>query len=116
MNIEKARALALAMPDAEEHQHFQKIGYRTKARKTGGKPGKMFMTLGLETKLAVLFLTIEQQTQFHAAHPNVFVPVPNKWGEKGATFVELSAANEKLFKEALTISYHKSIAKPKDGR
>ena len=100
------------MPDAEEHQHFQKIGYRTKAGKAGGKPGKIFMTLGLEKKLAVLFLNVEQQTELNAKHPAVFFPVPNKWGEKGATFVELSAANEKLFKEGLAISYTKSLSRP----
>ena len=104
MTIEEASTIALSMPNAEEHQHFQKIGFRLKAR-TAGKPGKIFMTIAVEEKMAVLLLTVEQQTELHAHHPTVFFPVPNKWGEKGATFVQLDNVTAELFKPAVEIAW-----------
>ncbi|MCB0790679.1 MAG: MmcQ/YjbR family DNA-binding protein [Flavobacteriales bacterium] len=101
MDIEAARRIALSHPNTEEYPHFDKIGFRTGARSTGGKPGRTFMTLWVEDHRAVLLLTVEQQADLHARHPKVFFPVPNKWGDKGATFVELAEAREALFREAL---------------
>lgn len=105
MTIEEASVVALSIPNVEEHQHFQKLGFRLKARTGGGKPGKIFMTIGVEEKLAVLMLTVEQQTDLHAHHPAVFFPVPNKWGEKGATFVQLDSVTGKLFKPAVETAW-----------
>ena len=62
------------------------------------------MTLWIEEQRAVFMLTVEQQSELHARHPQVYFPVPNKWGEKGATFVELKKATEKVFRAGLEMA------------
>jgi len=39
-------------------------------------------------------------------------PVPNKWGEKGATTFELDTVPKEIVREALLSAYHE-IIKPK---
>lgn len=102
MDSSYARDLILALPGATEHDHFGKGAYRAPTVK--GKPSKIFMTLWIEEQRAVFMLTVEQQADLHARHPQVYFPVPNKWGEKGATFVELKKATEKIFREGLALA------------
>lgn len=102
MTSSSTRDLILSLPGATEHDHFGKGAYRVPTAK--GKPSKIFMTLWIEEQRAVFMLTVEQQAELHARHPQVFFPVPNKWGEKGATFVELAKASEKVFREGLQLA------------
>ncbi|HRH38707.1 MAG TPA: MmcQ/YjbR family DNA-binding protein [Flavobacteriales bacterium] len=102
MDSAAARDVVLSLPGATEHDHFGKGAYRVK--KSNGKPSRIFMTLWVEERRAVLMLTVDQQADLHARYPLVFFPVPNKWGEKGATFVELSNANVKLLRFAIDIA------------
>jgi hypothetical protein len=102
MDAFAARELVLALPGATEHDHFGKGAYRVPNAK--GKPSKIFMTLWAEEQRAVFMLTVEQQTELNAHYPNVYFPVPNKWGEKGATFIELGEANEAVFRNGLELA------------
>lgn len=99
MDAASARDLLLAMPGITEHDHFDKRAFRGRTPK--GKPSKIFMTLWVEENRAVLLLDHEQQARLHAHRPQVFFPVPNKWGAKGATFVELALCSEQRFLEGL---------------
>lgn len=87
------------MPGVSEHDHFGKSAYRGKTAK--GKPSRIFLTLWLEEGRAVLLLDPERQADLQAHHPLIFFPVPNKWGQKGATFVELFRCSEPLFRRGL---------------
>ena len=102
MDSGSTRDLVLALPGATEHDHFGKGAYRVPTAK--GKPSKIFMTLWVEEQRAVFMLTLEQQSELHSRYPLVYFPVPNKWGEKGATFVELHQATEKVFREGLAMA------------
>ncbi len=105
----QAREVVLAVPGATEHDHFGRPAYRiTPAR---GKPSKIFMTLWPEDQRAVLMLSTEQQAELHAENPHVFFPVPNKWGAKGATFVDLLQASLAQFHKALSLAMANSGAK-----
>ena len=44
------------------------------------------------------------QAELNSHHPEAFFPVPNKWGGKGATFVELARVIEKLFRSGLDLA------------
>lgn len=99
MDAASARDLLLALPGVSEQAHFDKQAFRGLAPK--GKPSKIFLTLWLEENRAVLLLDQEAQAELHARHPLIFFPVPNKWGEKGATFVELGRVSSALFEEGL---------------
>ncbi|MBL7964129.1 MAG: MmcQ/YjbR family DNA-binding protein [Flavobacteriales bacterium] len=102
MTAADARDLVLAMPGITEHEHFDKAAYR--GTLPNGKPSKIFMTLWIEDQRAVLLLDTEQQAELHAHHPAVFFPVPNKWGDKGATFVELEQVAPVLFRKAVEMA------------
>jgi hypothetical protein len=107
MTSASARDLVLALTGATEHDHFGKGAYRVRNAK--GKPSRIFMTLWLEEQRAVFMLTVEQQVEMHARHPQVFFPVPNKWGAKGATFVELGNATEKVFREGMELALANAV-------
>ncbi len=51
------------------------------------------------------------QSVFSAYDKSMIYPVPNKWGQKGATYVELNLVRKDLLKDALTQAYRKVIAK-----
>jgi hypothetical protein len=96
MDAGSARDLLLALPGTSEHDHFDKRAFRGTGPK--GKASKIFLTLWEEENRAVLMLDQETQAELHARQPRTFFPVPNKWGGKGATFVELSHCSERHFR------------------
>ena len=94
------RAAALALPQTEEKPHFERTSFRVSAPK-----GKIFATMPADAATANLMLTPETQTLLCAAEPAIFVPVPNKWGEKGATVMTLSACDEITLRSALKMAW-----------
>ncbi|HEY1206521.1 MAG: MmcQ/YjbR family DNA-binding protein [Bryobacteraceae bacterium] len=56
-----------------------------------------------------LKLTPEQQAEFVAEQPDVFVPIPGGWGRMGMTHVRLDAANEDLLAGALRTAWRLRI-------
>ena len=108
MDITTARRIALEDFDGEEYDHFGKAAYRIKPKKTGGKPGRTFLTLWIEDGFAVLMLDLEQQTDLVARHPLPFEPHPSKWGQKGATIAHLDRLSEKIFREAVQFAHKKA--------
>ncbi len=107
MDVAEARSLVLGLPGVSEHDHFGRAAYR--ATRPNGKPSAIFMTLWIEEQRAVLMLATEQQIELHAHHPEQFFPVPNKWGAKGATFVELSKVNAALLRTGLDLAVAKVL-------
>lgn len=104
MDVEAARILALNGFNAEEYDHFGKPAYRLQAKRTGGKPGRTFMTLWIDEGHAVLMLNVDQQAELIAHHPRGFEPHPSKWGSKGATIAHLAQLNEVLLRQALVLA------------
>jgi len=50
-------------------------------------------------------LTREQQSVLVEAEPDIFRPVPGKWGNKGSTNVRLAAADQVTLQRALTLAW-----------
>jgi YjbR len=98
------RKLALALPDAVEAPHFELASFRAK--------GKIFATLSETEARAMVKLTVEQQEIMTAAEPNVFQRIPNSWGDKGATWMHLRAADRKTVESALQTAHANVVAKP----
>jgi len=101
------RKIALSMPYALEKPHFNRKGFRVDAPK-----GKMFATMIADETEANIFLSVEEQEMLCAAEADVFYPVPNKWGEKGATTIRLAEADEATLTSAITMSWRRA-APPK---
>lgn len=104
MNVEEARTIALERFAGDEYDHFGKPAYRIAPKKSGGKPGRTFMTLWLEEGYAVLMLDVEQQTTLLSVDPVRFRAHPSKWGAKGATIADLEGLSVKRFAEALALA------------
>jgi hypothetical protein len=94
---EEAKAIALSFEETGEKQHFHRTAFTVK--------GKIFATL--LAKDGTLNLMFDPQTQFIFCPPNsdIIFPVPNKWGLKGATTINLNKASRKLVKSALEEAY-----------
>ena len=95
IDIETAREIFMSFPEVEEWDHFGKLSYRVK--------GKIFATLDLDSKKAVLKLTTNQQPEF--CENQAIYPVKGRWGELGWTYVHLDGIAPLLFKEATTVAW-----------
>jgi YjbR len=98
------RRLALGLDGAEEGAHMGHADFRV--------GGRIFATLAAEKQgYGNLLLTPEQQAEFAAERPDVFLPVSGGWGSSGATHVRLSESNEDLLAGALRVAWKLRIEK-----
>lgn len=95
------RARALALPEAEEQDHFGKPSFRVR--------GKIFATLWVKEGRAVLKLSLEEQDSLSQAQPEVFAVTP--WGHQGWTSVELARVDATLFAELLVGAWRRVAPK-----
>jgi hypothetical protein len=101
VDIETFRRLALSFPGTIELPHFDKASFRVNK--------KIFATLDIENKRACVMLTELDQSVFSAFDKTVIYPVPNEWGKKGATYVELKTVRKGMLKDALAQAYNTII-------
>jgi len=98
--------LALSFPGVETKPHFNRIGF-----KPTGK--RMFATYLADDNTANIFLTPPEQTVFCKMDRENIYPVPNKWGENGATTFALNKVDKQVLQEALLSAYKEVIASKK---
>ncbi|MEO6977189.1 MAG: MmcQ/YjbR family DNA-binding protein [Mucilaginibacter sp.] len=98
VEIETARQIALSLPGTTEHDHFGKPAFKVK---------RIFSTFWIPERRMMVSLSPVDQSVFHSFDPTVFYPVPNKWGLKGATFVELDKVREDMLRDALTLAWER---------
>ncbi|WP_295795490.1 MmcQ/YjbR family DNA-binding protein [Mucilaginibacter sp.] len=98
VDIETARQIALSLPGTIEQDHFGKPAFKAK---------RIFSTLWIPERRMMVTLSPVDQSVFHSFDPTIFYPVPNKWGLKGATFVELDNVREGMLRDALTLAWEK---------
>jgi hypothetical protein len=92
------RRLALALPETTESAHMDHPDFRV--------CGKVFATLGYPAKgWGMVKLTPEQQHYFSKDHPDTFIPVKGAWGRRGATSVNLKAADKKTLQKAISAAW-----------
>lgn len=74
--------------------------------------GRIFATLAAEKQgYGNLMLTPEQQSDFVAEQPQIFIPVAGGWGRNGATHVRLSLVNEDMLTGALQAAWRVRVEK-----
>lgn len=93
-----ARAIAMTMPEASESPHFEKTSFRVakKIFATMGEGGDPHM---------VVKLTADQQAMMGEVRPDVFRPVPGRWGEQGWTRIALDTCDAETLRHALGMSW-----------
>jgi hypothetical protein len=104
------RRIALSLEGAEEGSHMGSPDFRV--------GGRIFATLASQRQgFGNLMLTPEQQAEFVAEQPDIFVPVAGGWGKMGATHIRLALANEDVLAGALRTAWRLRIEKSaKNGR
>ena len=91
--------IALSFPHTEMVDHFERKGF-----KIVGK--RMFATYLDKDNTANIFLTPAEQSVFCEIDTTNIYPVPNKWGEKGATTFDLKNVPKEIVLEALLSAYN----------
>ena len=98
------RQIALSFAETAEVPHFEKRAFRSKR--------KIFATLLEADSLGVALLTPAEQYVFCRLDEKNIYPVPNKWGLKGATYLNIKNISKKILKEILGTAYHISLHPP----
>ena len=104
------KRLALSFAGAEEGSHMGAVDFRV--------GGRIFATLASVSKgYGNVMLSPEQQRDFMAELPEVFLPVAGKWGESGVTHIRLAVANDDVVRGALEAAWKRRVAaNEKTGR
>ena len=113
MTAEDFRRITLSLPDTAEGSHFGVEDFRV--------GGKIFATLAYKKDgFGNLILTPEQQAGMIEDAPDIFLPVPNKWGQQGATMVRLAKVKPDILESALRTAWtnrqRKPVKRPKKPR
>jgi hypothetical protein len=102
--------VALSMPGAEEHSHMGHPDFRL-----AGK-GKIFATLQPDKGIAMVKISLEQQSVLVEQDPDVFI-LFGGWSKDGSTGIRLKDADpalvKELVREAFELVSSKSKPKPK---
>lgn len=98
------RRIALSLPGAEEGSHMGAADFRV--------GGRIFATLASVAQgYGNLMLTPEQQAEFVAEQPQLFLPVSGGWGKSGATHLRLAEADEDQLAGALRAAWTNRVAR-----
>lgn len=101
MTHDEFAALALALPDAIESAHFGKRDFRAPT---------IFATLPSPGRAALNFAP-DQQALMKEVHGALFAAIPNKWGLKGWTHMELENCPRDVAERALSMAWENVQAK-----
>ena len=99
--IDKAafEKMALSFQNTEQIPHFDRTGFKITGR-------RMFSSYLEKDNSANIFLTPAEQDLFCKMDSKNIYPVPNKWGEKGATTFDLNFVEKNIVLEALLSAYN----------
>lgn len=96
------KEMILAFNGTEAVPHFERTGFRI----TGMR---MFASYLEKDNTANVFLDPAKQKLFCEIDPQNIFPVPNKWGDKGATTFILNKVAKEILLEALLSAYNAVI-------
>ncbi|MEJ0031663.1 MAG: MmcQ/YjbR family DNA-binding protein [Bacteroidota bacterium] len=108
ISVAEARKLAMSFSGTVERPHFDRASFRANDK-------RIFMTLKEDEQLAVLMLSPEDQSVFIKSPDGAVYPVPNKWGQGGATIFNLKKVKKGLFKDALNCAFQSKLNPPSGG-
>jgi hypothetical protein len=96
------RRIALSLEEATEAPHFDRTAFRAR---------RIYVTLAADGKTANFMFTPEQQEFKCMMAPEAFAPVPNAWGERGATTAILSNLTTAELEDALRTAWRRAMSK-----
>ena len=84
--------LALSLDGTIEVTHFDRRAFKIR---------RIFASIAPDELSANILITPEEQEHYARLRPNLFAPVPNKWGERGWTQLTLGVADRESVLPAL---------------
>jgi hypothetical protein len=96
------RRLALSLEGTIEAPHFDRTAFRAK---------RIYVTVAPDGKTANFMFTPEQQEFKCMMAPEAFAPVPNAWGQRGATTATLSRLSLAELEDALRTAWNRAGSK-----
>jgi hypothetical protein len=99
-SVKQFRRIALSLDGTIEAPHFDRTAFKVK---------RIYATLAADGLTANLMLTPEEQALKCAVAPEAFYPVPNAWGQRGATTARLSALTVPELRNALTEAWRRAL-------
>lgn len=99
---ERARELALALPEASEAPHFHRLAFRI--------PRRIFATLDATARDLNLMFDPELRDFYCEQEPNAFAPVAGGWGVRGATRCDLERVDEPTLVSAVNAAHARAVA------
>ena len=105
VDVERARNLALALPQTSEAPHFGRLAFRT--------PRKIFATLNRTARDMNLMFSLDLRDFYCEQTPSAFAPVPGGWGRNGATRCDLAAVDEATLLSALHAAHALTQPRPR---
>ncbi|MEQ1765460.1 MAG: MmcQ/YjbR family DNA-binding protein [Pyrinomonadaceae bacterium] len=104
MTGEEFREMALEFAGTETVPHFERVGFKVVKR-------RMFATYFEADNTANIFLTPKEQQTFCRMDKKNISPIPNKWGEKGATTFRIENLDASIVREALLSAYSEIVGR-----
>jgi hypothetical protein len=102
MTAEDFRRVALSLAGAEEGAHMGAVDFRV--------DGRIFATLAhAKEGYGNLMFSPEQQSEFCAEVPRVFLPIAGGWGRMGCTHIRLAVATEDEMAGALHAAWKRRV-------
>lgn len=99
VSAEQFVEIALSFQGARAKPHFDRQAFHVK---------RIFASLAPDKLTANLMLTPDEQQFKCMMYPEAFHPVPNRWGEKGATTAILAELDEIVLREALELAWQRA--------
>jgi hypothetical protein len=100
----RARELALALENASDAPHFDRVAFRT--------PRRIFATLARSGADMNFMFDHALQAHFCALAPDAIEPVTGGWGRMGATRCDLKKVAAATFSAALKAAHGRANAPP----
>jgi hypothetical protein len=107
MNAQTFCELALALPEVTSAPHFDRKAFRT--------PRRIFATLAADGLSVNLMLQPDQQALV-VRNSKAFAPLPNKWGDQGATCCVLARVTVAVLTPALAAAHANAAPTPRPKR
>jgi hypothetical protein len=96
------RRLALSLQGTTEAPHFDRTAFRAR---------RIYVTLASDGETANFMFSPEQQEFKCMMAPDAFAPVPNAWGQRGATIAVLSRLSLVELEDALRTAWNRAVSK-----
>ena len=103
-NGDDLRRVALSLEGTVETPHFDRAAFRV---------ARIYATLAADGCSANFAFTPDEQEFKCMLAPDAFSPIPNAWGRKGWTRVELSRLGEAELKAALETAWAHAVRTPR---